>query len=98
VRARFSQAVILWWRPLKDLSAADAADAALTAAGVPGYLRADLHVATGAAAGPLTASSMLIVRPPFGLQPALEGALPALAARLAQDDGARARVFAIGTV
>ena len=81
VHARFAHAIYLLWRPLKDSVQLDAADAEL-----PGpKLRADLAIAAPALSGPLTASSVLVINPPFGLDAALKEALPALSKRLAAD-------------
>lgn len=82
IAARFSNAIILWWRPLKrafDLTAADAE--------IGPALRADLAIADPNAGKGLAASSLLIRNPPFGLEPALREALPALAERLAIGPG-----------
>ena len=74
----------LWWRPLKDPVAVDAADAEVRAR-APSLetLRVDLRV--GAPDGKLNASSVLAANPPYGLETTLRAALPALAQRLAVD-------------
>ncbi len=83
-QARMRQAVFMIWRPLKDLARVDAADAELSGE----KLRADLAVAAPQPAGKLTASSVLVINPPFGLEAALAPALETLAARLALDESA----------
>lgn len=88
--ARFGHGIYLWWRPLKDASALDAADAEI---GKPG-LRVDFSIAAPALTGPLTGSSLFIVNPPFGLQEALADALPALLERLQTGSRAAFRVLA----
>jgi 23S rRNA (adenine2030-N6)-methyltransferase len=95
--ARFPGGIFLWWRPLKDehgLSAADA-DLRLCCEALrpkPALLRADLAIAAPAREGKLTASSLMIVNPPYGLEAALREALPALAEKLAEGPGAAARI------
>ena len=84
---RFPGGTFLWWRPLKDAAAVDAADAGLRAQ-APGaqILRADLAIA--APADRLNASSLVIVNPPYGLR----AGLPALMQKLALDRGASWRI------
>jgi 23S rRNA (adenine2030-N6)-methyltransferase len=82
--ARFGHGMFLWWRPLKDAASLDAADREIAAPA----LRVDLGVAAPMREGPLTASSLLVINPPFGLEHALREALPALAPRLATGPGA----------
>jgi 23S rRNA (adenine2030-N6)-methyltransferase len=80
--ARFAHGGYLWWRPLKHEAGLARADAELKARGLRNLLRADLWLDAPAGAGRLVGSSLLIANPPFGLEPALQNALPALAARL----------------
>jgi 23S rRNA (adenine2030-N6)-methyltransferase len=84
-QSRFAHGVYLWWRPLKDAATLDAADAELSGE----KLRADFWTSSPARTGPLTASSVLVINPPYGLKEALFEALPALAARLSPAAGAR---------
>ncbi len=79
---RFGHGMYLWWRPLKSESALAAADAEAHAQGARSTLRANLWTDTPQPEGRLTGSSLLLINPPFGLDPALREALPALAARL----------------
>lgn len=83
--ARFANGVYLWWRPLKDASMLDAADAELLGP----KLRADLWTHPPKLTGPLTGSSLLVLNPPYGLAEALSETLPALAKRLNESGGAR---------
>lgn len=76
---RFAHGTYLWWRPLKNESALNAADAEVQAQGAKETLRADLWVAQPSPQGRLTASSVLLINPPFGLREALKSALPFLA-------------------
>lgn len=89
---RFGHGVWLWWRPLIDPAEIDRADAELASKikqFPQKHVRVDLSV--GARAG-LSASSMLILNPPFGVAEALSSAGGALAARLAQGVGAKFRL------
>ncbi|MBI3439155.1 MAG: 23S rRNA (adenine(2030)-N(6))-methyltransferase RlmJ [Proteobacteria bacterium] len=80
---RFAHGLYLWWRPMKSMSALDAADAEVKGQGARETLRADLWIDTPQPQGRLTGSSMLLINPPFGLRETLQETLPALAARLA---------------
>ena len=57
-------------------------------------LRVDLAVAAPSPAGKLTASSLLLINPPFGLERTLRQTLPALANRLSAGPGAGWRLGA----
>jgi 23S rRNA (adenine2030-N6)-methyltransferase len=85
---RFETAIYVWWRPLKSPREIDAADSDLLRAISRPVLRVDLTVATQQAAGRLTASSLLIVNPPYGLDAALRETMPDLTQRLAIGGGA----------
>lgn len=84
-QARFAHGVYLWWRPLKDAATLDAADSELAGE----KLRADLWTAPPQRTGPLTASSILVLNPPFGLKEALSETLPQIAQRLSESGGAQ---------
>ncbi len=84
-QARFAHGVYLWWRPLKDAATLNAADSELSGE----KLRADLWTSPPQRTGALTASSVLVINPPFGLKEALAGTLPQIAQRLSADGGAR---------
>ncbi|MBL8538256.1 MAG: 23S rRNA (adenine(2030)-N(6))-methyltransferase RlmJ [Hyphomonadaceae bacterium] len=90
---RFAHGVFLWWRPLKSGADLDAADAELCmhthGSGVRPTLRADLWAAPAQATGKLTASSMFVVNPPFGLEDALREGLPAITAAFGEGAGWR---------
>jgi 23S rRNA (adenine2030-N6)-methyltransferase len=75
---RFGHGLFLWWRPFKDASGLDRADAELGQAG----LRADLWLDAPRRDGKLVGSSLVAINPPFGLDEALREALPALAQRM----------------
>ena len=79
---RFGHGTYLWWRPLKNESALNSADAEARAQGAKDILRADLWVDAVTREGRLMASSVFLVNPPFGLREALKVALPFLAEAL----------------
>lgn len=80
---RFETGMVLWWRPLKDSAALQRIDTELGQRTGRPLLRIDLSVAAPASIGKLTASSLLLVNPPFGLEDTLRGTLPPLTERLA---------------
>ncbi|MGE0047303.1 MAG: 23S rRNA (adenine(2030)-N(6))-methyltransferase RlmJ [Hyphomonadaceae bacterium] len=92
VHRKAQTATILWWRPLKDERELTRADAEALSGGRAEALRVDLELAPPARDGRLTASSVLIIHPPFMLAAALIAAAPALEARLSPD--ARIKVLA----
>ena len=79
---RFGHGVYLWWRPLKDIAALDAADAEARLHGARQTLRADLWTAAPSADGRLVGSSLFLINAPFGLDAALRQGLPFLAEAL----------------
>ncbi len=81
---RFGHGMYLWWRPIKDERALDAADAEARAQGAKQTLRADLWVNTPAPAGKLVGSSLFLINPPFGLREELHDTLPFLADALSK--------------
>jgi 23S rRNA (adenine2030-N6)-methyltransferase len=85
---RFRHGIYLWWRPLKDPPALEAADGELLAEAGVEALRVDLAVDTVRPEGKLAASSLLVLNPPHLLQEDLEALLPALRDRLALGPGA----------
>jgi 23S rRNA (adenine2030-N6)-methyltransferase len=80
---RFGHGMYLWWRPLKSESALAAADAEARGQGAREVLRADLWVSAPKSDGRLVGSSLYIINPPFGLEPALREALAPLSEWLA---------------
>ncbi|MEL6316159.1 MAG: 23S rRNA (adenine(2030)-N(6))-methyltransferase RlmJ [Pseudomonadota bacterium] len=87
---RWPVGVQIWWRPVKDLAAAEAFDsAAAERLGGHPALSARLCVKTPQPGAPgLPGSALLIVNPPFGLEASLAEIGPHLAERLAQGPGA----------
>ncbi|HWA23191.1 MAG TPA: 23S rRNA (adenine(2030)-N(6))-methyltransferase RlmJ [Caulobacterales bacterium] len=91
---RFETGMVLWWRPLKDGAALDRTDIELGQRIARPVLRVNLAVAAPSPAGKLTASSLLLINPPFGLERTLRESLPALADRLSAGPGAGWRLGA----
>ncbi len=79
---RFGHGTYLWWRPLKDERLLTAADDEVRAQGAKEILRADLWTASPTREGRLVGSSVALINPPFGLNAALQEALPFLAEAL----------------
>lgn len=79
---RFGHGMYLWWRPMKNERALDAADAEARAQGTKQTLRVDLWVNTPSPDGKLVGSSLLLINPPFGLEESLRETLPFLAEAL----------------
>jgi 23S rRNA (adenine2030-N6)-methyltransferase len=94
MQGRWRHGVALWWRPLKDVRALDAADSEILNGAKTSWLRADLAIAPPQRDGKLAGSSMLVLNPPFGVEATLREALPLLAQRLAQAPGGFGRVSA----
>ena len=89
---KFERGIFLWWRPLKQSGALDRADAEALAHSRAQALRVDLHIAEPAPTGPLTASSLLIVNPPYALGEVLTQAVQPVSAKLASGPGAQMEV------
>jgi 23S rRNA (adenine2030-N6)-methyltransferase len=89
---RFATGTVMLWYPIKDRRAVDrfARDAA--ALGIPKLLSAELNVDTPDEEGPLVATGLLILNPPFTLEEKLKVLLPYLATRLARGRGAGSRL------
>lgn len=92
VHRRFATGTAILWYPIKDIRAVDrfARDAA--ALGIPRLLSAELFVDTPRDEGPLVATGLLILNPPFTLEPKLRVLLPYLACLLARGKGAEGRL------
>lgn len=89
---RFATGTVILWYPIKDRRAVDrfARDAA--ALGIPKMLSAELDIDTPGEEGPLVATGLLILNPPFTLEAKLKVLLPYLATRLARGRGAGSRI------
>lgn len=80
------------WYPIKDARAVAALSAGLLAAGVRSALRLSLQVETPQPDGPLAATGLLLVNPPFGFADEARALLPPLAELMARGAGASARI------
>lgn len=80
------------WYPLKDARAAADLSTRLLAAGVKSALRLSLQVASPAPDGPLVATGLLLINPPYGFADEARRLLPFLAETLARGAGAAATV------
>jgi 23S rRNA (adenine2030-N6)-methyltransferase len=84
--------VYVVWYPIKDTTAVAGFEAALRREGVARALRLALQVAQPWPDGPLAASGLVVVNPPFGLEDEARILLPFLAANLAVGPDAAWRV------
>lgn len=89
-RKRFANGCYLLWYPCLSREESLNLPAALKKSGAENWLRAELHVHAPRADGfGMHGSGMWVVNPPYVLHDQLQAALPVLAERLAQDNGAR---------
>jgi 23S rRNA (adenine2030-N6)-methyltransferase len=90
---RFATGVYMIWYPVKDPRTVAAWASRIAGLGAKATLRVELDVGSSidldARPGRLARSGLLILNPPFGLEDALQRALPHLAAALAVGPGAR---------
>jgi 23S rRNA (adenine2030-N6)-methyltransferase len=84
---RFATGTYMLWLPIKDHHQIAGFETAIRALQLEKILWAELRVAPIAAIGPLAATALVIVNPPFGLAEELAKLLPFLADRLATDPG-----------
>jgi 23S rRNA (adenine2030-N6)-methyltransferase len=89
---RFATGIVVAWYPMKDLGAVARFHAAVEAAGVERVLRVESWVRTPGGTGPLAGAGLLVVNPPWRLADMAGAAMPALAARLSDGNGAGGRV------
>lgn len=82
---------ILWY-PIKDRGAVRAFEEACAATAFADIMVLELHVGQAQNDGPLMASGLIIANPPYVLAQEMEQLLPALAERLAREEGARWRL------
>ena len=80
---RFATGTYLLWLPIKDRRQIAGFQQALRQLALERLLWVELHIAPIAHEGPLTATALAVVNPPFGLQDSLAVLLPFLADRLA---------------
>lgn len=87
---RFAQGCYLVWYPCLSREESRKLPAQLQKIAPDNYLQAELHVQRPRSDGfGMHGSGMFIINPPYLLAQQLQESLPALAALLAQDDGAR---------
>jgi 23S rRNA (adenine2030-N6)-methyltransferase len=89
---RFATGTVMLWYPIKDIRAAGAFARQAAAAGIPKLLSAELFIDTPRDEGPLVATGLLILNPPFTLESKLEVLLPYLATLFARGEGAKGRL------
>lgn len=92
VHRRFATGTVMLWYPVKDQRASRAFHRDLAALAVPKLLVAELFVATPRAEGELTGTGLLILNPPFTLEPKLKLLLPFFAILLRRGSGAGFRL------
>ena len=84
---RFATGTYMLWLPVKDQHQVAGFESALRQLGLEKLLWAELRIAPITPQGPLTATALAIVNPPYGLADDLAGLLPFLAERLAASPG-----------
>ena len=89
---RFATGTVILWYPIKDLRAVSTFARDAAALGIPKLLSIELAVATPRDDGPLSATGLLILNPPYTLEAKLTVLLPYLARLLQRDDGAMGRI------
>ena len=81
--------IYLMWYPIKERGGPDALALKLTRLGVPDILRCELTLGSPRADAGLVGSGLIIVNPPFPLQPDLRSFMPVLAQLLSPAAAAR---------
>lgn len=89
---RFETGTVLLWLPVKDSSQAQRFYRAVAQTGPKRILLAELSVRRAEAEGPLAATALVIVNPPYRLDQRLKTLLRFLADRLSQGEGAGHRM------
>ncbi len=77
--------IYMLWYPVKDRSAPDALARNLRKLALPNVLRSELSLGPPRAGAGLVGSGVILVNPPFGLEPELRTLMPALARLLSPD-------------
>jgi 23S rRNA (adenine2030-N6)-methyltransferase len=85
--AKWREGIYVVWYPIKDRRGGERLVAALRSAGVTDALRLELAVARPAADGPLAASGLVVVNPPYVLEAEAACLLPALERQLGGGQG-----------
>ncbi|MCC7250709.1 23S rRNA (adenine(2030)-N(6))-methyltransferase RlmJ [Hyphomicrobium sp.] len=89
---RFATGTVILWYPIKNERAAAAFSRDAAALGIPKLLSAELFIDTPRDEGPLVATGLLILNPPFTLGSKLAVLLPYLTALFARGKGAENRL------
>ena len=89
---RWATGIYAIWYPVKDVAAAAAFLDAVKASGIRRILSTELWVEKPGDPEKLTGTALLLVNPPWNLQPALESMLAFLSAVLARAPGAGFKV------
>lgn len=89
---KWATGIYLLWYPIKDVLATEAFGKDLRGLGIPRILRAELYLRRPRDRDRLNGAGLVIVNPPWTLEPDLALLLPALAVRLGEGDGARGRL------
>jgi len=84
---RFATGTYMLWLPIKDRPQIQNFEHKLRQLALTKVLWAELHVAPLLSDGPLTATALVVVNPPYGLSDDLAALLPFLATRLASAPG-----------
>lgn len=93
--AKWPEGVVLAWYPIKDRRGGERMAAAIAAAAIPDVLRLELRIDAPSPEGPLVASGLVVVNPPYILEAEMACLLPELARQLGRGRG-DARVGRIG--
>ncbi len=89
---RFATGTVVLWYPIKTVRTVAAFSRAVAALGIPKLLSVELFTGTPRDDGPLVATGLVILNPPFTLEAQLAALLPYLAALFARDEGAGGRI------
>ena len=85
--AKWREGILMAWYPIKDRRVGERLGAALAEAGIAGTLRLELAVRAPTADGPLAASGLVVVNPPYVLEAEMACLLPELARQLGLCEG-----------
>jgi len=90
---RFATGCVMLWYPIKDTAAVDGFLQAAAASGHPRLIAVEQWVREPGGDGPLAGAGLLIANPPYRLAEETEAVLDDLTRRLADGDGAGARLL-----
>lgn len=89
---RFATGVVLLWYPIKDRAAVAAFQAEVVASGLARLLSVELSVRSPKPVQELSGAGLVILNPPFGLEPRLEAMMPFLARAMALEGAGEHRL------